>query len=293
MDRRIKDYTSYLVAERRLSKQTIETYGRDCAAFVDYCVRENLDIVSISSDVLIRYIIDRQLTGASQGTIAKNVSALRSLYRFFQLENLREDDPTELLDMPKIVRSIPRVLSEEEVDKFLCSIPLEHPVGLRDRAMFEMVYSCGLRISEVSGVRLSQVYLSEGIVRISGKGSKERVVPLGEVSIHWIRQYLEKGRPFFEKREKPCDRLYLSQRGAGLSRKSIWKRFKMFSSVAGIDAKVHTLRHSFATHLLKGGADLRAVQELLGHADIGTTQIYTHLDRKHLKQTHARFHPRG
>ncbi|TFG64032.1 MAG: site-specific tyrosine recombinase XerD [Spirochaetales bacterium] len=293
MEKGIKDFTAYLAAERRLSRQTIETYVRDCRSFVSSCKSEGLDYAAVSPHHIIQYLIDRQLKGASQRTIAKTLSSMRSFFRFLQLEKVREDDPTELLDMPKLVRSIPEVLSEEDVDRFLNSIPLNHPVGLRDRAMFEMIYSCGLRISEAATVRLSQVFLAEGIVRITGKGSKERIVPLGELSIHWIRQYLSTGRIFFEKRDIPCEKLFLSQRGSGLSRKSIWKRFKLLSQGAGIEAKVHTLRHSFATHLLQGGADLRAVQELLGHADIGTTQIYTHLDKEHLKAYHAQFHPRG
>ncbi|MEW5813881.1 MAG: tyrosine-type recombinase/integrase, partial [Spirochaetota bacterium] len=209
------------------------------------------------------------------------------------LEKIREDNPVLRIDMPRLKRKIPAVLSREEVDCFLNVIDTTDMLGLRDRALFELIYSCGLRVSETVELRLGQLYLGERILRVVGKGDRERLVPIGEISIYWLKKYLEEVRPRLRKGVNRIDTVFISSRGTGISRKGIWKRFKEIARKAGLAGKVHTLRHSFATHLLKGGADLRAVQELLGHADISTTQIYTHLEKEDLKSYHRLYHPRG
>jgi integrase/recombinase XerD len=185
------------------------------------------------------------------------------------------------------------VLKVEEVESLLATIDTESATGLRDRALFELIYSCGLRISEAVELSPDSVYLTEGLIRVRGKGNKERLVPMGEEARYWLSRYLSDGRTRLSKPTKPSRSLFLNNRGDGLSRKGMWKRFRELSERTGIEAKVHTLRHSFATHLLEGGADLRAVQELLGHADISTTQIYTHVEKADLKDYHRDHHPRG
>ncbi|MDE0026755.1 MAG: tyrosine-type recombinase/integrase, partial [Spirochaetaceae bacterium] len=190
-------------------------------------------------------------------------------------------------------RRIPRVLSVAQVERFLAAIDTGTPAGIRDRALFELIYSAGLRVGEVVALDRGRLYLAQACVRVLGKGSRERIVPLGEPAVAWLGRYLTEARPHLLRRGAATDAAFLNQRGGRLSRKGIWKRFQEVCAGAGIDAKVHTLRHSFATHLLAGGADLRSVQELLGHADLTTTQIYTHVEREELHAEHRRYHPRG
>jgi integrase/recombinase XerD len=208
-----------------------------------------------------------------------------------KLEGLRAVDPSLLIRTPKQERNLPDVLQPREVDHFLESIDLSTPNGLRDRALFELIYSCGLRISEAAGLTFDRLYMEERLLRVVGKRKKERIVPFGSEAHHWIAKYLAEGRPKLEKRRR-SDLVFLNQEGEGISRKGIWKRFSGIRQVSGVSAKVHTFRHSFATHLLAGGADLRTVQELLGHSDIATTQIYTHIDEEALQGYHREFFPR-
>jgi integrase/recombinase XerD len=286
-------FESYLSVEMGLSKETVATYTREVRLFLDYLNNKEENIENIPSAGVIHYLIERQMNNVDQRTISKIISSLRSFFKFLVLEKVREDNPAMDVDMPKVPKRIPRVLSREEIDELLDSIDTTSPLGLRDRALFELIYSSGLRVSEAVALRPEQLFLSEALIRVMGKGSKERLVPLGEVSRYWLSRYIEEGRPSLIKAGVKADRLFISQRGSGLSRKGIWKRFKQLTQRQGVNSKVHTLRHSFATHLLQGGADLRAVQELLGHADISTTQVYTHLDREDLKRYHQQFHPRG
>jgi len=228
--------------------------------------------------------------GLSRKTMARIVSSIHALYKFMRLEGIRSDDPSELIETPKQERSLPSVLAPEEVDRFLASIDPSSPRGLRDRALFELIYSCGLRISEAASLTFDQLYLRERVIRVVGKRKKERLVPFGEDAAHWLSRYLEEGRPALEKTR--TDRVFLNQAGRGISRKGIWKRFDGLREISGVEAKVHTFRHSFATHLLAGGADLRTVQELLGHSDIATTQIYTHIEPESLQDYHRDYFPR-
>lgn len=286
-------FENYLRVELRVSPQTVETYARDCRTFLDYLDSEDIPIETVDNSNIVRFLVDRQLQSIDQRTLAKTVSCLRSFFRFLELEEVRDDNPALLVELPKIHARIPSVFSREQIDLFLEHIDTSKSVGLRDRAMFELIYSCGLRVSETVELRVGQLFLSEKLIRVRGKGNKERLIPVGEVSRHWLDTYLKEARPLMVKRYGSCDAVFLSLRGTAISRKSVWKRFKKIALQAGVDGKVHTLRHSFATHLLQGGADLRAVQELLGHSDISTTQIYTHLDKDDLKDYHRRYHPRG
>ncbi|MDP3178923.1 MAG: tyrosine-type recombinase/integrase [Spirochaetaceae bacterium] len=226
----------------------------------------------------------------SRKTMARVVSSIRALCKFMRLEGYRPDDPSELIETPKQERQLPAVLPPEEIDRFLSTIDPGTPRGLRDRALFELIYSCGLRISEAAALSFDQLYMKERVIRVVGKRRKERLVPFGEEAATWLARYLDEGRPSLAKSRS--DRVFLNQAGKGISRKGIWKRFDGLRDAAGVKAKVHTFRHSFATHLLAGGADLRTVQELLGHSDISTTQIYTHIDPESLQTYHRDFFPR-
>lgn len=288
----IRSFEDYLTAGLRLSRGSVSTYVRDCRGFLVWLEENGATAQDVATTQIIDYLIARQQEdGIDQRTIAKTISALRSLFHYLVLEGEREDNPATLVEVPRMAHRVPGVLDVEEVERLLAAIEVDGPLGLRDRALFELIYSCGLRISEAVELTVDRVYLAERLIRVRGKGDKERLVPMGEHARHWLRRYLDEARGKLAKR--PENALFLNNRGQQLSRKGMWKRFREIAVKAGVDAKVHTLRHSFATHLLEGGADLRAVQELLGHADISTTQIYTHVDREELATYHADFHPRG
>ena len=287
-------FRDYLNVELRLSTQTVETYMRECGAAELDARAHGLSLEESSTAQLIDFLIRRQTSDepVDQRTIAKGLSALRSFFQFCVLEGVRPDNPAAAIATPRGEHRLPGVLSVEQVDTLLDSIDLSSPGGLRDRALFEIIYSAGLRISEAVGLDQNHLYLNEALIRVRGKGDKERLVPLGEEAVSWLKRYLDEGRPKLA-RSIAERAVFLNRRGTRLSRKGMWKRFHELTQAVGIDAKVHTLRHSFATHLLEGGADLRSVQELLGHADIGTTQIYTHIDTEDLRNYHERFHPQG
>ncbi len=286
-------YEDYLRAELRLSPHSIETYLIECRIFHAWLAGERLDFLAVDSPRIVEYLVARQVEGIDQCTISKILSSLRSLYRYCVLEGLMPANPAETVEMPRIRRKIPKVFSAEEIENLLASCAPDTPSGLRDRALFEIIYSCGLRVSEAADMTLDQIYIKEGFLKIIGKGGKERIVPIGEHAVHWLTRYFEEARPRLVRAKRKNSFIFLNRFGGRLSRKGMWKRFKELAGLAGVEGKVHTLRHSFATHLLKGGADLRAVQELLGHSDIGTTQIYTHLGKDDLKDYHKKYHPRG
>lgn len=291
-------YEQYLVAERNLAPLSVETYLREIRFFLQFLESGKTSIEDVVPRTILDYFSARgegpELTARSA---AKAHSALRGLFRFLIREGVLEKNPAAMLKMPKTRRPIPDVFTLEEIELILGSTDLNTPEGLRDRCLFETVYSSGLRISEVSDLTLDRVHLREGILRIKGKGSKERLVPVGGESEKWLRKYLEEARPLLALRRRrelsPTGALFLNRLGGPLGRKGIWKRFKELLRKTGTHGKVHGLRHSFATHLLRGGAGLRAVQELLGHADISTTQIYTHVEQEVLEKSHREFHPRG
>ena len=301
----LRDYLAYLRVTRRLAENTLEAYGREVKGLLLWLEKKGSSADKADEKALSDFLKDRlaaaEMNTSSQGkafgehsrTMARVQSSLRSFFRFLLEEGVRRDDPSRKLESLRLFHSLPEVLSEDQVDRFLDGISSSDPLGIRDRALFELIYSCGLRISEAATLTLSQVCFDEGVLRIRGKGNKERLVPLGEVAQRWLSIYLGQSRPLLLKGGVPREEVFLNRRGAGISRKGIWKRFKGWIEMAGMEGKVHTLRHSYATHLLKGGADLRMVQELLGHSDISTTQIYTHLDKDELQESHRTHHPRG
>lgn len=286
-------FEDYLSAELRLSRGTVETYMRECRMLADYAGAMEQSVESLGTGELVGYVLRRREEGVDGRTVAKIVSGLRSLYHFTVLDGVRGDNPALELEAPRAGHRIPGVLRVEQIDALLDEIDVSTPRGLRDRCLFELIYSCGLRISEAVELNLDSIYLDEGLIRVHGKGDRERFVPIGAHAHDALEQYLASGRPSLSNAKTKTKMLFLNNRGAGLSRKGMWKRFRELAAKAGVEAKVHTLRHSFATHLLEGGADLRSVQELLGHSDISTTQIYTHVDRDALADQHAEYHPRG
>jgi integrase/recombinase XerD len=289
----LADYRGYLLTQARLSPSTVDTYAREAAALLKELERTGVALEAVTSGHLVDYVLARQVAGRDGRTVAKGLSALRSLFAFLVREDRVVSNPARRVESPRVAARLPMVFSEKDVDRLLAGIDLGRLGGLRDRALFELVYSAGLRVSEVADLRLDNLYLQAGNLRVRGKGDRERAVPLGEAARLWMERYLEGERPTLAARGRGAQEVFLSARGGRLSRKTIWKRFKEHAARVELCGKVHTLRHSFATHLLVGGADLRSVQELLGHRDIRTTQVYTHIGEGQLKSAHARFHPRG
>jgi integrase/recombinase XerD len=288
-------YLDHILVERRLARATVSAYRTDLSAFFGYLDRKNIRSPSgVTQDVLMGYLLDLKREDAlSEASILRAISSLRSYFRFLCREGLTSADPTEFLDSPKRWRRLPAVLSPSEVERML-EAPGRKSSWLRDRAILEVMYATGVRVSELVGLTLGDVDMEAGFVRVMGKGRRERVVPLGRTAIAWLRRYLDEMRHGLDRGEGE-DRLFLNLRGRPLSRVSVWKIVRDRVREAGIAkaAGPHTLRHSFATHLLEGGAHLRAVQEMLGHADIATTQIYTHVSREYLKEIYRTFHPRA
>lgn len=253
--------------------------------FLAWCEQKKLSLETLTTQDCVRFVLDRSDSGITGKTIAKDVAALRSFFRYTIIEKIRNDNPAELIESPSREKNLPRVLSPEQIDSFLSSISLEKPVGVRDRTLFELIYSCGLRVSEAVSLSLEDLYHDEKVLLVTGKGGRERMVPFGSEAEKWLSIYLETARPILVK-NRPERAVFVNYRGQRITRKGIWKRFNEISIASGITAKIHTLRHSFATHLLSGGADLRSVQELLGHADVATTQIYTHVEESALHDYH-------
>ena len=288
-------FEDYLNIELRMAANTVETYIREIREFILWLQKSEYKASSVAAESISDYIIFRQSIDCnlSARTVSKILSTLKSYFEFIIQVGQRKDNPIRLLDMPRLAKHLPEVLTISEIDQFLQEIDCGTISGLRDRALFELIYSCGLRVSEAVGLEVSDLYFEEGLIKVTGKGSKERLIPLGESAEYWLKSYLVEARPGFCKPGKITGALFLNRLGNGLSRKGMWKRFKETADRAGVSGKIHTLRHSFATHLLQGGADLRSVQELLGHSDISTTQIYTHLNNNDLKSAHKEYHPRG
>jgi len=285
-------FRAHLLLVRKRSALTAEAYLRELDNLEVFLARQGKNPLTATGEDLLSFLVWRHEKGLSRTTMARLVASIHSLYKFMKLEGLRHDDPSLLIRTPRQERTLPDVLQPEEVDKFLASIDLSTPNGLRDRALFELIYSCGLRISEAAGLSFDRLYMKERLLRVIGKRKKERIIPFGDEAHFWLDKYLSEARPQLEKTRK-SDLVFLNQEGKGISRKGIWKRFSGIRAISGVSAKVHTFRHSFATHLLAGGADLRTVQELLGHSDISTTQIYTHIEEEALQGYHREYFPRN
>jgi len=292
--REVAEYLDYLIIERGLSKNTLSAYGRDLDDFILHLAKSGKAVLAAEREDIsdfLRTLSQRKLSARSQ---ARKVSALKGLYRYFASEKQLAQDPTLNIEMPKPVRRLPSVLSVHDMEQILATAGQGKKAGLRDRAIFELLYACGLRISELIHLRRADLNREAGFARVFGKGSKERLVPVGRAALEWIQRYLDEERPRLLSK-KSEDFIILNQRGGKMSRMGVWKILLHHAKQAGITQHVspHTFRHSFATHLLKGGADLRSVQEMLGHADISTTQIYTHLDYQHLSRVYDAAHPRA
>lgn len=295
MDSAIQAFTDYLTIERGLSSNTVEAYSRDLAQFASYARRHGISSVRDISDVTVQGFLDGLREAAmSPNSIGRKLSAVRTFCRFACREGVTDRDFTSEFESMKGSKRLPSVMTIEEVAAILSQPDLSTHSGLRDKAMIETLYASGLRVSELINLRLGDVNLSVGFLRCLGKGSKERVVPLGDVAIHCIEHYTAKSRPEYA-RSGSSEYLFLTNRGRKMSRVCFWKIIKKYAALAGISRNItpHTLRHSFATHLLQGGADLRSIQEMLGHADIATTQIYTHISREKLREVYRESHPRA
>ena len=292
----VKEYLAHLKLEKNLSTNTVSSYKIDINTFVEFIKNKNINDPSrVTTENISRFFKLLKDMGLSATSSARYFSSLKGFFLYLSRNKYILSNPIEKVSAPKISQKLPSVLTVNEVEKILCLPDVENKLGLRDKAILELFYACGTRVSELINLKIGDLFLNEEIIRVFGKGSKERLIPIGSSAINWIKQYLVKSRPLLMKKSKSENYLFLNSRGSRLSRMGVWKIIDRYVKEAGIVKKVHphTFRHSFATHLLEGGADLRAVQEMLGHADISTTQIYTHIDRDYIKQVHKQYHPRG
>ncbi|MCB9478927.1 MAG: site-specific tyrosine recombinase XerD [Deltaproteobacteria bacterium] len=295
VDTWIDRYLVYLKAEKGLSPNTIENYSRDLGLFADYCDGERLsDPARIGREHLLEFVGRRRDAGKSARTAARNLIAVRGFLGFLLDEKVIATDPSELVALPKMRRKLPEVLDEAEVEALLAAPKPDKPTGLRDKAMLELIYATGMRASEIVNLAMGQVDLDAAFLRVKGKGRKERIVPLGEVAEDTLKAYLRDGRGALLK-GRHSDAVFVTARGGAMTRQNFWVVVSKLAKAAGVKKRIypHVLRHSFATHLLAHGANLRVVQALLGHEDISTTEIYTHVEREGLKRLHKSAHPRG
>jgi integrase/recombinase XerD len=284
-----------LSVEHGLSRNTIEAYGRDLKRFLTFLRRHNTPLLTAPPSSIVAFLTSLKEDGLSPRSYARALVAIRRFYLFLKREKLIEKSPASLLEMPNFLKKLPQVLSLDEVEKLLGTPNSATPLGLRDRSMLETLYATGLRVTELVSLRLNDLNFQVGYITAFGKGSKERIVPLGENAILWLRRYLDTARPSILKMRE-SNHLFVTARGGRMTRQNFWALIKRYGLLCGISSekiKPHTVRHSFATHIMERGADLRFVQALLGHADISTTQIYTHLKTERLKELHVKHHPRG
>jgi integrase/recombinase XerD len=286
-------FIDHLWLEDGLSKNTLDSYRLDLNAFALWITTQNKALLTVEQADIQQYLAVK-FPLSKPRSISRLIASLRRFYRYLMRENKITLDPTIQIQSPKLPRSLPKSLSEDEVLVLLNAPNIDDPIGMRDRAMLELLYACGLRVTELVGVKVTEVSLSDGVVRVTGKGSKTRLVPMGEEAVDWISRYLSEARPAIMQK-RLCDALFVTKRGDEMTRQAFWYLIKRHALLAGITKHLspHVLRHAFATHLLNHGADLRVVQMLLGHSDISTTQIYTHVARERLKKLHSVHHPRG
>lgn len=291
--RLLPDYLAVLLVERGLAAHSVSSYRNDLKSFGLWLASQGLEASRCERADLRRYLSELRGRGLSARSAARALAALRGLYRYLLERNETKQDPTLELETPKLMRALPYFLSAEEVEALLAAPDVARPLGVRDKAMLETIYATGVRVSELVGLKVAQLRLDPGYLRVWGKGNKERIVPVGSSALEWLERYLGSVRPKLDKRHSEA--LFLSTRGEGMTRQMFWMLIKRYGKQAGIATHLspHVLRHSFATHLLEHGADLRAVQAMLGHSDISTTEIYTHVTRERLRQLYDRAHPRA
>lgn len=295
MTNQIADFKRYLLVEKGLSQNTVSSYTRDLMKFKAYLEQQKLADFKQDRFVILNFLATLKAQAMANNSVIRMVSSLRKFYRFLLETEQITIDPMQQVDSPKKQQHLPQVLSQAEVKRLLAVPDTTTALGIRDRTILEVLYATGLRVSELTHLKLAELHLSLGLIQTLGKGDKERLIPMGDVAIEWIKRYLETSRPTFLKAGQSEPILFLNHYGRPFTRQGIWKNLKQMVRAAGIEKDItpHTLRHSFATHLLENGADLRVVQELLGHADISTTQIYTHVSQKHLREVYDRYHPRA
>ena len=289
----IDNFIDVLWLEKGLSKNTLSAYRHDISSFSDWY--KGVSLLEVQRVDLLDYLSQRLKDGYSSRSTARSLSSLRAFYSHITVKHNLKENPTSRVDSPKLGRSLPKTLSEDEVEKLISSPDIEDHIGLRDRAMLELIYACGLRVSELISLDMLNLNLRQGVIRVIGKGEKERLVPMGEEALDWVQRYINKGRPYLLKEDNKVSELFLSKRGKSMTRQTFWYRIKEYANKASInkDLSPHTLRHAFATHLINHGADLRTVQLLLGHSSLSTTQIYTEVARHRMKELHNEHHPRG
>ncbi len=297
METHIQDFLHFLLVEKGLAENTIISYERDLKSYVKYLRKnENIaDFQDVQRIHIIHFLNFLKTQGKSSRTLARHVASLRAFHQFLLRDKIIDHDPTVHIETPKQEKTLPQVLNVEEVTRLLETPKLDNHFGLRDKAMLEVLYATGIRISELVGLDVGDIHIEMGFVRCVGKGNKERIVPIGSAALHAVKRYLQDGRPKLVSPKHKDNALFLNHHGRRMTRQGVWKILKRIAAEAGITKNLtpHTLRHSFATHLLENGADLRAVQEMLGHADISTTQIYTHVTKTRLKDIYQQYHPRA
>ncbi len=286
----LQQFYTDLITVERLSQASCETYTESAKQLLKYLIESKIKLNLVNTQTLLYFLVKRKEQGCDDPTIAKDIAGIRAFGSYLVRKNFWKVNYALEIDKPKLRKTLPKVLTVEQVDKLLEVIDVSTPLGVRDRALFELIYSCGLRISEASSLLVSNLHLKDQILIVTGKGNKERMIPFGQVAREKLEDYLNNVRPTLTK-GKVVPEVFLNYKGEPISRKGIWKKFKELEAMSGISAKVHTLRHSFATHLLAGGANLRVVQELLGHSDLSTTTIYTHVEDSLLREGHRQYFP--
>lgn len=296
----LRRYLQFVKLEKGLADNSITSYETDLQRYLKFLAEKiNIrDLTGVTLAHIEKYLEELTGMGLSVSSITRNISSIRSFHEFALVENLALANPAELVELPKKAHKLPEVLDTDEIEQILQTADRETNAGIRDAAILECLYATGMRVSEMVDLEVDRIFFEIGFIRVTGKGNKERLVPLGEIAQQALEQYLNDVRPLFKFSQNPQNaknKVFLNQRGGPLTRMSIWNIVKKYAEKAGVEKNVypHIFRHSFATHLLEGGADLRAVQEMLGHSSILTTEIYTHIDRSFLHQTHKQFHPRG
>jgi len=292
----LDNFIYYLAVERGLAENTLTAYKIDLQNFLSFCQEKQVNSwVGTEKNTILMYLMYLKKQDMSPATISRRLAALKSFFRFLINEQIVEFSPTESMEAPKLSQKLPNVLTTSEVETLLTQPKISHPMGIRDKAMLELLYATGIRVSELVDLDMDHISTKEQFIRCYGKGSKERIVPLGNISAHFVEEYIQKGRVKLIKKAHETCALFLNHHGQRLTRQGFWKIIKKYGRQGNINKLItpHTLRHSFATHLLENGADLRSVQEMLGHADIATTQIYTHLTKTRLKEVYKNSHPRA